>query len=241
MDADAVCEVCGNVNPEDTLLCKQCGNNLRDQRARRVTGGEHVMEAPVLEGERTPFVRIGLVILGILLVVYVATNIGNIEDMMAGAQNAAPELAKAFWTGPDSAEYEAMLTELKGRAITVEQSDLAQQQPIMDENIDGHYVLIGNSALYKHLSVGRAVVKRDKDRILFVALVGRTNIEVRGYATVEGTSRMVARDTAGLVVQDNYFGASGFAQKSAAGGYECYGLSDFQAEENYAIIAYKVP
>ena len=30
LDADAVCEPCGNVNPEGTLLCKTCGNNLRD-------------------------------------------------------------------------------------------------------------------------------------------------------------------------------------------------------------------
>ncbi|MCX5757207.1 MAG: hypothetical protein NTU83_01615, partial [Candidatus Hydrogenedentes bacterium] len=36
IDADAVCEKCGTVNPEETLLCKTCGNNLRDQRLHRV-------------------------------------------------------------------------------------------------------------------------------------------------------------------------------------------------------------
>ena len=36
LDADAVCGSCGTVNPEDTLLCKSCGNNLRDQRQTRI-------------------------------------------------------------------------------------------------------------------------------------------------------------------------------------------------------------
>ena len=39
LDADAVCEACDTVNPEGTLLCKTCGNNLRDQRARRMKAG----------------------------------------------------------------------------------------------------------------------------------------------------------------------------------------------------------
>ena len=38
LEADAVCEQCGTVNPEDTLLCKKCGTVinvfLNDRNAR---------------------------------------------------------------------------------------------------------------------------------------------------------------------------------------------------------------
>ena len=42
VDADAVCARCGAVNPEDSLLCKVCGNFLRDLRGRRLAVYEPV-------------------------------------------------------------------------------------------------------------------------------------------------------------------------------------------------------
>jgi len=40
IEADAVCAQCGSANPEGTLICKTCGNNLRDQRMLRITADQ---------------------------------------------------------------------------------------------------------------------------------------------------------------------------------------------------------
>ena len=76
IDADAVCIKCGTVNPEDTFLCKVCGNNLREQRARRVSGATEV-DIDAFEDSRSQWLRRALLAMAILYVVWVAINVSN--------------------------------------------------------------------------------------------------------------------------------------------------------------------
>ena len=46
IEADAVCAQCGSANPEGTLICKTCGNNLRDQRLMRIAA-DQILDADV--------------------------------------------------------------------------------------------------------------------------------------------------------------------------------------------------
>jgi hypothetical protein len=76
IDADAVCEQCSTVNPAGTLLCKTCGNNLRDQRMRRLAADEG-MEA-VHASDRPIRMLTGLlVVLGLLAILWAAINVYN--------------------------------------------------------------------------------------------------------------------------------------------------------------------
>jgi hypothetical protein len=242
IDADAVCVRCGSVNPEDTLLCKTCGNNLRDQRTQRVVG-DNIPELPVAETQKKSLVKIGLGIFGILLIIWVALNIGHIEDMMVGAQTQTPSV-ESLWNGADNATYDAMLADLDGKPLTYEESDRAQQDPVTDGDLEGRYVLVGKEGLHQHMTVGQALVKKDKapgtgDRVLFVARIGQSKAEVRGEAKLEESGRLFARNSAGLKYKENFFSADGFAQKSNAGVYECYGMSDF-TDEKFWVSAYRL-
>lgn len=96
LDADAVCELCGNVNPEGTLLCKQCGNNLRDQRSRRMhtTGGPTSVVESSFSISR--IVRGVVIVFGICAVLWVALEaVSTIETwLMSGVQSAGSQRAR---------------------------------------------------------------------------------------------------------------------------------------------------
>ena len=84
IDADAVCQQCDRINDEGTLICKACGNNLRDQRNLRIAQGA----GPELMKEGGSKFRLFtglLVTLGILLAVYMVLNIGNIEQALVNS------------------------------------------------------------------------------------------------------------------------------------------------------------
>ncbi len=239
IDADAVCERCGSVNPEDTLLCKTCGNNLRDQRARRMAP-DAALDIGEVKPSRGVYVRGLLAVLGILVLIWFAVNASRIEDFMVQAQTAKTGDATSYWNGPQSKEFDKLAKELAASPITPEEREQAMKQPAaVSDSYDGRYVLTQKGQL-REIPVGQAIVRQEGETIRFVAVLERTGGELRGEAKPEGAARIAARDTAGYLLNGQYYGASGFAAPVATGGLECLGLCDI-AEDAFSGNAYRVP
>jgi len=240
IDADAVCAACGNVNPDGALICKVCGNNLRDQRMRRVRG-EDGAEVVIAEPGRASWVGKGVVAFGLLLLLWTGLNLGRVAEMLAGGPGGGFGDAEALWSGSDGRAYDALLEELEANPISDEESDLAQEQPVFDGTYDGRYVLVAESPAFGYTSsVGQAITRQEGTKLRFVALLTQRDIEVRGEAEFETEARIAARDMAATKIRDRYYRVSGFARANPDGGFECFGLSDHD-EESYSVWAYRVP
>lgn len=238
IDADAVCIECGAVNPEGTLLCKTCGNNLRDQRNLRF-GAEAVAEGMAAVGERPAWLTSGFAILGILVVLCVAINAGRIVDVMMDVQSPDTSDIEDFWSGPRSAVFDKLAEELQYNPISVEESELAMEQPDVSGVYEGRYVLLRPEAAFRRI-MGQAHVRQSGEKLQFVALLDRGQVELRGEARLEGENRIAARDSAGILKRDEYYAADGFAQPMETGGYECFGLSEYDTG-SYSVLAFRVP
>jgi len=244
LDADAFCIVCSSVNPEGTLICKTCGNNLRDQKAQRVAGTLAV-DVNLLEPERTAWLPKALVVLAILVVLWTAMNLGHIEEWLVGAQAADLTGGQVYWDGANSAVLDEMAQELEANLLTEEEKEAAQNalQETSEAapaagSYDGHYVLLRTGGVPGEY--GEALVRQvDDERVLFVARVNRGKAEVRGEGFFEGGSRIAARDTAGLMINGRCFGAQGFATYGGNAWYTCYAASDLN-DASYSAIAIRV-
>jgi len=237
VDADAVCAECGTINPEDTLLCKACGNNLRDQRARRVIG-EHSGET---ETERRSFPMLFklLALMGILLIILVAVNLQQISDGLMGVTMPSSN-AKQYWRSGDVDIYTDLLSALEAAPVTEDESTRAQANAAVSVSYDGRYSLIGTNVLGRKYVVGYANVQQVDNRLLFVALLNDGACEIRGEAAIEGDGQFAARDTAGVKMNETFYGASGLISRLDTGGYDCTGTSDFDGLA-YSVVAYQVP
>jgi len=245
IDADAVCARCGSVNPEETLLCKTCGNNLRDQRARRVAG-ELQGEIVASTGSRVSWVRAGLAVIGLLVIVWTGINADNIGGWLESSQAEQLGDPEIYWDGPNSRTLDAMAAAINAAPLTQADALRAQQTPSPDTGFEGKYALFHDSSAFGRILIGQAAVKQQGDSFLFVAILSNGHAELRGEARVEetrgeGKKRLAARETAGLKIRDMYFGASGFAQISETGGFTCLGLSDYNADDSYSAMAYRLP
>lgn len=238
VDADAVCVVCGEVNPEGTLLCKQCGNNLRDQRARRVAEGQAVDE---MLGERhQSWLRGGLTMLGILVVLWTTLNVGRIEGWLVQAQQTGN--AEGLWRNADSPVFESLGREMDRYPLSDEEKEAARTVPASGDTPDGRYVIVrkgGGGPFGSSTVMGEANVVTDGDRLLFVARVNRGAIEIRGSARIERGNMPVVRDTAVIKMGNDYYLASGLARLLDDGGYECFGQS-VSFDRHIEVLAYRV-
>jgi hypothetical protein len=238
IDADAVCERCGSVNPEDTLLCKTCGNNLRDQRARRIGAG-----LAVDTGEGTPsraalFKGIAAAV-GLLVLLLVAINIGRIEDYMVRAQSARSGDVTAYWSGALGREFNKLAQELKEKPSTPEEREAVMRQPSAGDTYEGRYVLAQKGSI-RELPMGDAIIRKAGDTFRFVAIFDGSQAELRGEGLLEMQTRIASRDTAAVYLDGTYYPASGFAQPAANGALECLGLCEI-GPDSYSAVAYRIP
>jgi hypothetical protein len=235
--ADAVCAQCGTVNPEGTLICKTCGNNLRDQRTLRLAAEQVLADQESPINRRQVFLGL-LTLFGILLVLWVALNVETITGWLISAQSDTPD-PKALWKGPDVDIYSSLLTQLDASNL----SDAEQQDALVNfdkgEDPDGLFVLARDSQLGQKV-VGMAVVQRKNDALYFVAHVG-DNVEVRGRALPQGNNGwIVGWDSSGIMTNRQYFTFTGVAAHKPEGTYDCFGQSD-RSEDEFEFFAYKVP
>lgn len=232
IDADAVCEECGSVNPEDTLLCKTCGNNLRDQRLRRVHT-EGASDEGVRQGARLTWLTKVLGGVGVLLIVFVAINIGRFEQAMTKTSSNDPSV---FWEGASAAPLDALARELAANPVTPQESAYALEHQAQDDAVDGRYLLVDRD---QEVPIGQGIVRVENDTYYFVAVLSPRSAEVRGCGYLEGSARIASRDKSAVQVNGKRYSASGFAQRVPGGAFECFGLSDAD-NESYAVLAYRI-
>ncbi len=180
VDADAVCVQCGSVNPEGTVLCKECGNNLREQRQRRIRGEQ----SPAEEGRGGLRLFTGLLTgLGILIVVAATLNISSIEEWLVSVQESDLEVAggEDVWGGEIGPMLDGMRVELTDSPSPRDKRLAAIDHIVAEDLFHGRYVLFRKGALNGIDVLGEANLQRRDDKIYFVALLDG-DVEVRGVA-----------------------------------------------------------
>lgn len=246
IDADAVCEQCGSVNDEGVLLCRVCGQNLRDQRAQRLAAAH----GPEMFEERVSRIRLltGLLsIFGILLVVFAVLNISNIEASLVtwlSAETISEE--GGVWSGPNGEIYDELQTALEEYPTSRARMSEALENPLNDRSFNGRYVLMRPGRLEVNRVIGEANLSRRGDRVYFVVNLRNQSIEIRGYATLEQAGegdemRAIAQNTVGIIVDGVQYSGLGFAQPIFTGGHRIVASSDYRSDDaNHEILAYRV-
>lgn len=246
IDADAVCEKCSTVNPEETLLCKGCGNNLREQRAQRIATQTAEIEFGGEGGLHRSWLRKGFVLIGILLILCVIINVGSIESWLVRKQTVSAANPKVFWKGTSGDLYDGMLEKLRARSFSEEEIATAIENSSDYQFVaEGFYYLTeegiedfgGRAARYR---TGRALLSSDGDRAIFVALLGR-GIEARGSAQVDAvTGKLTSDYTAAVKIGREYNAAFGVVMlTNKSGGLDCYGQADTY-DQTFTMVAYLV-
>jgi ribosomal protein L40E len=221
VDADAVCARCGAVNPEDTLLCKVCGNNLRDQRARRLAV-EQPVEPPVDTVERRKWVSATLAVLGLLVVLWVMLNADNIARGLVGAIVEDRTFTLGLWSGEKGEKLNELARALDAAAPALEQQMLAIREPLVIRGLDGVYVLAQESGNGGVRPVGTGIVRQEGDEYYFV---GRTE-----FMEYRGTGRV---NDSGFFVVD--WGFAGY--REGAKEYEVRGAAELLEDGGAACFA----
>ncbi|MCH7911231.1 MAG: hypothetical protein IIB38_16655 [Candidatus Hydrogenedentes bacterium] len=221
VDADAVCEQCGTVNPEGTLICKSCGNNLRDQRNRRIAGENIQLMGGGISGFRI-FTGL-LTVLGIVIVLLAAYSVQNVETWLTGLQSQNQGSAQAqLWSGKDAAIYSQLQDELDRYPSTDRQREVAVANPLDEDSYNGRYALALRSGGGKMNVIGEASLSRRGTKVFFVANINRNDTEIRGFAEFQGDrQRLVSNQTAGIRTNGKEYIGFGFSQKLAGGGHLC--------------------
>ncbi|MFP6596561.1 MAG: hypothetical protein VCC01_03820 [Candidatus Hydrogenedentota bacterium] len=246
MDADAVCEQCSSVNDEGTLLCKTCGNNLRDQRNRRITqvGGPDIIG----DGKSKFQLLTGLlVVFGILVVFYAVWNIDRIEAYMAESlvERSAPG-SDDLWTGTEASLYDAMLQDLQNNPTPLNIRKVSLDNPQVERSYSGRYLLIRPGELTTNRIVGEANVRRLGDKIHFVFLSQRGETEGRGYAQFESSEgsdsiNVIVRETAEVRIDGVSYVATGVSIPIDSGGHTCIAMREGESgREPIEVLAYRV-
>jgi hypothetical protein len=246
--ADAVCAQCSTINAEGTLICRTCGNNLRDQRSLRMAAEQELAgHTPPIERRR---VLLGLlVVFGILLVLWVGMNPDTIANRLIDAQSSTFSPKTAFWSGPDSEIYNKLAEGLDAKTPGDDVLRGVIQRPVRIETIDGLYVVTAASALGpRPIAVANVVVQNDD--VFYVARL-KGGGEVRGHAASQGQGNTYASswDAAAAKVGERYVLVSGVATRKAENAYfECYGQSesneqqtDASASQGFEFSAYPLP
>jgi len=248
IDADAVCEACGTVNPEETLFCKSCGNNLRDQRVNRITDGRGIEELAADTAPPAQWLSKALTVLGILLVIWSAINVanGNIEKWLTSTEHSlvsGPSPAR-LWKGLDGDVYDALAKQIAEHTITVDEINAAGKAAPQGPEFEGLYFL-KNSSAANGAMIGQAAVKEEGGRVFFVAKLSR-GAEIRGELDVSAANPKTV--SAGMKVGKQILPAYGMAQKLQDGVFACYGQQNAVDEETadadtptVSAVAYRLP
>ena len=238
VDADAVCQVCDAVNTDGVLLCRNCGNNLRDQKLHR-------LQAELLppEGESLStltIVRGVIAVVGLLVVLVVALKANTIADAVVGS-SASDNPVIGLFEGLESIGFDALRDQARNISTSPQLVDAAREAGPVSGSMAGEYVIVGEGAYSTPDILGTAVVEEIDTRMRF-AIVLNTGHEIRGWIEPQGTKAFRADwQSTGILAPDNdLFAAAGVAVRQSDGGLECFGQSGMD-EFDYTAAAYRLP
>lgn len=243
IEADAVCGQCGTTNPEGTLLCKACGNNLRDQRLLRLAA-DQILDAEVEGVSRSSFLFKALPILGLLVLLWLGLNAGRIASMLTTASDtrsgyevaSSPEV---YWQGEGHEDFDALQLELLASFPSYSDAETARlESNVKAEFTDGVYALyerLGTSQRF----VGAAKLKFQDGTYLYAAQING-EVQVRGRAVVNEHMLSSDWDEAAIMYNGAYYAVSGAAFLNPDGMVKISGVSDLDTTQ-YQSAAYRVP
>jgi hypothetical protein len=255
IEADAVCERCGTVNDDGSLMCKACGQNLREQRQQRLAG----VKTTVVPRERISRSRLVTGILsavGLLVVVIAALSIDNIEAGLVSVMSEEPGAVAggSLWSGTLAPIFEELRTDLTDYPTSRADMQSALDNPATETSYNGRYILLEPGALQAERVIGEAALQRRGNRVYFVAMVRRPAMEIRGYAVFEemdadesgGTvERPVVRNTASYVAADGQeLRGYGLSEPLDNGGHQVLAVSTStspdEADQQVELFAYRI-
>ncbi|MCC6697483.1 MAG: hypothetical protein IT365_17775 [Candidatus Hydrogenedentes bacterium] len=251
IDADAVCEQCSTVNPAGTLLCKTCGNNLRDQRARRLAD-DVGMEALAGTGKPRRVLSALLLVFGLLTITWSVINVlnGNIElwltKGLSGGSDTANFNPAQFWEGDEARLYADLSSELEQSPVTVQEVASRPADMPVRESIDGRYALLASDGGSGPI-LGGALARTQGETVYFVArLDGDEIIEIRGKAEASGERdeegvRQFDAPAAGVMIREEILDAAGYGRLQTDGSVNCYGLVPDVTQTPYFFVAQPLP
>lgn len=243
IEADAVCGQCGTTNPEGTLICKTCGNNLRDQRHLRLAA-DQMLDAEVEGAPASSFLAKALPILGLLIVLWLGLNAGRISSMLTTASDSgrgfesAPS-SEVYWQGEGHELYDGLYQELLASFPTLSDAEAARLESTeKSEFSDGVY------AVYEKLGttqrfVGAAILKFQDGEWHYVAQINGV-IQLRGHASQN--EHMLSADwhEGGVMYNDACYAVSGAALLNPDGVVSISGVTDLNTTQ-YQSAAYRIP
>jgi hypothetical protein len=254
IEADAVCERCGTVNDDGSLMCKTCGQNLRDQRMQRLAGAQ-AAELPAEKINRGRLVAGILSAVGLLVVVIAALSIDNIEAGLVSVMSETPVEATGedLWTGPVAGILDELSANVRDYPTPRREMQRALDDPAAEATYNGRYILIEPGALDANRVVGEAALRRRGNRVYFVAALNN-GTEVRGYAVFEEVEaeggeglveRPVVRNTAGyLSANGSQLQGYGLSEPLDAGGHRVTAFSisqdPSQPDRQFELFAYRI-
>lgn len=230
LDADAVCIQCGTVNAEGTLLCKVCGNNLRDQRSRRMTT-DQALETGETGLNIRNWLSPVMFLLAVTLILFTLFNQDAIVNWMVGVQSSEFEGPELLWLGNDSGELDELVDELRDNMPTEEQALAARDDPAVSDGLSGIYALFADGVY-----VGAANARFDDDGFYFSALL-ESGEQVRGRAISQGTHYIMVPDDGGVRSRNQMRPVRGVASPKGNGVIECVGDDSL---DNYSCMAYAI-
>lgn len=237
IDADAVCELCGSVNPEGALLCKTCGNNLRDQRVRRIAN-----QIP-LEGRKVVRVHVFSAVLTAFLIVAVicaAFYVEDIENWYMDYELRDSADVGDFWSKKGGATFEDLFAQLKANPVTDEEAQNVENIPQDPSVFAGRYVVKLERPGHANPIIGQGIVAQ-VDQKLYVLAVVIGGIQLRGVVDVPGNDTIEIKESAGIRVGMGAPAAIiGYAYRRDDGSFECFGQTN-AGSRPYTVYAYRVP
>ncbi|MGI6137995.1 MAG: hypothetical protein ACOYI9_03085 [Candidatus Hydrogenedentales bacterium] len=241
IEADAVCSQCGSTNPEGTLLCKTCGNNLRDQRHLRLTADQMLNTEKELSS-RSMLLTTALPVLGLLILLWLGLNAGRISSLLTtpdyGRSQDFRVSAQSFWQGPESDNYDQMLQSLMSSFPSFSDAETVRMEPLSGRGwSDGVYALYERHGTQQRF-VGAALLQTEGDAKYFVAQINN-DVEMRGKLIVQEQALLADWNNGAFLYDGEYYPCYGSATFNADGTVHISGGSTYNSITHQS-IAYRV-
>lgn len=236
LDADVVCQECGMVNEPGTLMCKQCGNNLRDQKRVRLATGQEAIAPETTD--RRKIISGVLSVVGIIIVIIVALNPDVIvEGFQSQDDSGTGRGGDVLWTGSRSAVFEEMAQSLREFPPTNADMQAALTSLAPENTLEGRYIIREEAATEASI-IGIAEVRDTGSELLFVAML-EGDIEVRGIAEAESTDRATSPGAAVRGANLRKTGV-GIAKRNAQEAFTIIG-ADNDTGQQVRYVAHAIP